>query len=186
VYKSAIAEIGDDVSFRLELLDVVNSFSFPGVRELQQTIIDDIAADFQDRPEAWDARARFSAAANSANQLAAFQVAKYSPSKPCSFSHAGIRSHLLVSIAMLLCLCQRECSPLRHASVLVGQQSACDVYEEGLRQAESLKLFDLYATFLWEHLQELVESEVPSNAAMIHENGQKIVALCEQATRSGE
>ncbi|KAF5837621.1 U3 small nucleolar RNA-associated protein 6-domain-containing protein [Dunaliella salina] len=58
VVKGAIAAVPRSLALRQRLLRVVGTFSFPGVQALRTALLEGVAADFGDREEAWDLRAR--------------------------------------------------------------------------------------------------------------------------------
>lgn len=67
VYNNAIKAIPDDVTFRLQFLDLCRGF--PETTKMEQHIVSTVARDFQDKTEAWIARAAYAASGTSQETL---------------------------------------------------------------------------------------------------------------------
>ena len=143
VLRQAVAALPTSLDLRRRLIEVLGDFSFPGTGQLLQEVYASIERDFTKEPEAWDILARrHLSPASTASPPA--QVEEGGSKRAKKASKDG-KSEGKVDGGMALA------DAKAHAAVV-------SVYNEAVQAVHTEHMFDLFSTYLEEHLEATLRS----------------------------
>lgn len=143
VIRNAVAALPRSLSLRTALLRVLARFSFPGVREMEAEVYDGIAADFPADEDAWEVLARrpLAAAADAATRARKDAVAAAAAAAAEGAQGKG----------------GEGAGGERERERDEAHPAVCEVYRRAVRAVASDKMYGLYARYLEQRLQGLMD-----------------------------